>query len=432
MLLKNDLNFERFQKAQYLAQIGQLQRKHIKDATVDFQNQNVLNAKRTLQAKLDKANELYAQLKKETTTSRNQSKRYEEQLSQKLKTYREEEKRWQAEVQMLRHECEKAQKECDSLKQLVVDSEIREHDSRDRLTTQALDLQDMDALQERLQDLEERLRDYQFRDLEIDRAREDQELLRNELESARMNLDSRDAELERMQKTYEQKIGLLEHRLKSPPQPQSAPVGQLSSSMQQIVDNALASSNAKLQQVKKNYTRLLAKYTELELKYQELEASIRPSNHHHLLRPSSVLSLTQYADDTKVTVGTRDGNLSRLQSLRKPHAFSDPLLVDHDDASSIDPVSRANSNGSGYDRHGRVDAYPQSRARRGISPPPLDHDGGAAHDFHATTTGLVSSSRHNSQLYDGNGAKVNAADSVRIHGRGMYLLPLFLNERWWN
>ncbi|KAF2423587.1 hypothetical protein EJ08DRAFT_652702 [Tothia fuscella] len=424
MLLKNDLNFERFQKAQYLAQIGQLQRKHIKDATVDFQNQNVLNAKRTLQAKLDKANDLYAQLKKETTTSRNQSKRYEEQLSQKLKSYREEEKQWQAEMQMLRHELEKAQAECESLKQLVVDSEIREHDSRDQLDTQALDLQEYDALQNKLQDLEDRLREYQFRDLEIDRAREDQDLLRNELESARLNLDSRDLELERMQKTYEQKILMLETRARQAAvETTAATPGQISASIQQIIDNALAASHSKLQQVKKNYTRLLSKYTELELKYQELEAQSRPSNHNPLFRPSSVLSLTQYADDaTKVSAGggtVRENTLSRLHSLRKPHAFSDPLLVDTDEISPIDKSSLSNSHSNTYhDRPSRMDAYNQSRARRGISPPAVEYEyGGNSHDFHANTTGAVSN-RHSTQLLDGNGGKGTAADQVRVYGRG--------------
>jgi hypothetical protein len=430
MLLKNDLNFERFQKQQYLNQIGQLQRKHIKDATVESQNQNVLNAKKTLTAKLEASNKLYAQLKKEAATSRNQSKKFEEQLTQKLKAFKEEEKQWQSEVQMLRHECEKAREECDALRQIIVENENREQDSRDQLTTQSLDLQEMDSMQQRLQELEERLRDYQFKDLEIERAREDQDLLRNELEAARMNLDSRDAELDRMTKTYEQKLSALESRLRTAQEKPTAPTTQLSASVQQYVDNAMASSQSKLQQVKKNYTRLLHKYTELELKCQELESGGRAMSAGSL-RPSSVLSLTQYADDAAKLplAGSRDSTVGRLHSLRKPHAFSDPLILEDDfPISPIDesPRSNTNSSRSNYaDRSQRFESLAGTRPLRGISPPPHDpslYEHTAVHDFHANTASVISS-RHASQMMDGSaGPNFAPAPEIRMHGRGQCFL----------
>lgn len=77
MLLRNDLNFERYLKLQHLSHIGQLQRKHIREATAEADTQNLINANKTLKARLNKANELYAQLKKETSpaaTSRRSGK----------------------------------------------------------------------------------------------------------------------------------------------------------------------------------------------------------------------------------------------------------------------------------------------------------------------------------------------------------------------
>jgi hypothetical protein len=427
MLLRNDLNFERFQKQQYLNQIGQLQRKHIKDATVESQNQNVLNAKKTLAAKLETSNRLYEQLKKESATSRSQSKRFEEQLTQKLKAAKEEEKLLQAEIQMLRHECDKQRKECEALQKLVVESENREQDSRNQLITQSLDIQEMESMQQRLQDMDEKLRDYQFKDLEIERAREDQDLLRNELKASRMNLDSRDAELDRMTKTYEQKISALNSRLQTAQEKSAPPSTQLSASVQQYVDNAMASSQSKLQQMKKNYARLLHKYTELELKCQELESGGRAMSASSNMRPSSVLSLTQYADDAAKLplAGSRESTVGRLHSLRKPHAFSDPLLMEGDiSVSPVEDNSRSNtssSRGTYVNQPQRFESFAGTRPLRGISPPPLDtssYEHSAAHDFHATTTGDMSNRHASRYMEDANNPRFTSTPEARMHGRG--------------
>ena len=88
MLLRNDLNFERYLKQQHMSHIGQLQRRHVKEAATEAETQNQLNTIRTLKAKLSRANELYAQLKKETATSRSQAKKWESDLTLKVRGYR--------------------------------------------------------------------------------------------------------------------------------------------------------------------------------------------------------------------------------------------------------------------------------------------------------------------------------------------------------
>ena len=119
MLLKNDLNFERYLKLQQLAHIGQLQRKHIKEATADAETQNLINANKTLKARLTKADELYAQLKKETLTSRSQSKKWESDLSAKVRLYRENEKSWNSDGDSLRFELQRTQADYEHLKKIV-------------------------------------------------------------------------------------------------------------------------------------------------------------------------------------------------------------------------------------------------------------------------------------------------------------------------
>lgn len=420
MLLKNDLNFERFQKAQYLAQIGQLQRKHIGEATTESQTQSLLNKNRTLADKLKKADDTFAQLKKETVMSRTQAKRNEEQLTQKLKSHREEEKQRQAEIQRLRTELEITKKECDALRQLVIESENQERDARSQLATLSIDLEAMNTLKQRLQELEAKHREHALSDLDVERAREDHELLRTEFESAQLTIQSRDAELDRMRKTYEQKISALESRIrkeKSMLPPSDSP---LPDSLQQMVDSALAASNAKYTQIKKNYKRLNERYIELEVRFQELESgAASPLS----LRPGSVLSLTKYAEDPK-PVALAGNGVSRMHSTRRPHAFSDPhALLEEDlspDEDAIHTMHRQVSPRNTYATKPRFESYMNARQMptRGMSPPPLEtssRNNSFAHDFQAP-----SSQRQSVQALDlsMSSRKVAPGSEVRVHGRG--------------
>ena len=324
MLLKNDLNFERYLKQQHISHIATLQRRSVSEATAASETENLFNANKVLKARLIKANEFYSQLKRETNTSKNQTKKYEEQLSSKLKAYREEEKRWQAEAEQLHHELEKAQRETEHLKNLIVESELREQHTRNKLITLQRDYDDLSTLRTTLGDAEAKLQKYELRDLEFQRAQEDHELLRNEFETLKMELTSRDANHERMKKTYDQKISVLEARVRTA-QGTLPAGGPLPASMQQMMDLTLAASNAKLQQLKRAHARLLQRYTELELRNLELDAPDagappqKPSQlqHQQLARPSvsaggatplpprpnSVLSLTRFADDIALAPG---------------------------------------------------------------------------------------------------------------------------------
>lgn len=412
MILKNDLNFERFQKAQYMAQIGQLQRKHIKEATSESQAQSTLNTNRTLQEKLKRADVQYAQFQKETTLNRSQAKRFEEQLTQKVKTFREEEKRWHAEAQALRHDLQKAREECGKLEKIVIESELKHEEAQHKLSTLTVDLEEMESLRKTCQDLEARLREYELRELEADRTKEDHELLRSELQSVKLNLDSRDAELERTKKTSEQKISMLENRLRDAQRGTIQP-GQLTPSVQQMMDSAMAASQSKMLALKRNYKNLQDKYVDLEIRYQEMEAGRQANLPEY--RPSSVLSLTQYADDN---ARSRDsiGNFSRISSVRRPHAFSDlTLLEDDEDAQS----SSGHSGDYRYPaRPQRFESFSGVRSLRGTgaSPPHSanndynheSHESNSTHPFRA------------SQAHDAPAGPVRGLPQaeVRLYGRG--------------
>lgn len=421
MLLKNDLNFERFQKAQYMAQIGQLQRKHIKEATSESQAQSTLNTNRTLQEKLKRADVQYAQFQKETSLNRGQAKRFEEQLTQKVKTFREEEKRWHAEAQALRHDLQKAREECEKLEKIVVESELRHEEAQHQLTTLTVDLEEMESLRNSCRDLEARLREYELRELEADRTKEDHELLRSELQSIKLNLDSRDAELERTKKTSEQKISMLENRVRDAQQGSILP-GQLSPSVQQMMDSAMAASQSKVLALKRNYKNLQDKYVDLETRYQDMEAGRQPNSPG--LRPSSVLSLTQYADDGRR--GSRlpssresSSNLSRISSVRRPHAFSDPMLLE--DGEDTQSSSSHSADHRYPTRPQRFESFAGVRPlrERATSPPRLfnneynrqPHESNSTHPFRSGQAQDVPTSP----------VRGHQQPEVRIYGRGQSL-----------
>jgi hypothetical protein len=271
MLLRNDLNFERYLKLQHLAHIGQLQRKHIKEATAEAETQNLINTNKTLKLRLAKANELYAQLKKETLTSRNQSKKWESDLSARVRTYRDSEKTWHGEEDSLRYDLQRTQSDYDHLKQIVEKAEAEQIKAHQRTRALEYELEDYTNLQRDLEAAQEKIMLLEDQRKELHALMQERNDLRNDLEISNMRLNSRELERERAIKAYERRIMELETRVQMAERNTGGRPGQLPSSVQQMLDSALAASHAKLQQLKKTHYHLLEQHTELQMKYHELE-----------------------------------------------------------------------------------------------------------------------------------------------------------------
>jgi chromosome segregation ATPase len=270
MLLRNDLNFERYLKLQHLAHIGQLQRKHIKEATADAETQNLINSNKTLKARLAKANELYTQLKKETLTSRTQSKKWETDLSSKVRTYRESEKTWLSEEDSLRYELQRTQSDYSHLREIVEKAEAEQLKAQQRTRALEYELEDYGNVRRELEAAQEKIMALENQRKDLHSLMQERNDLRNDLEIANMRLNSREQERERSIKAYERRIMELETRLQMTDRNTGRP-GQLPASVQQMLDSALAASHAKLQQLKKTHYHLLEQHTELQMKYHDLE-----------------------------------------------------------------------------------------------------------------------------------------------------------------
>lgn len=277
MLLKSDLEFERYLNQQRLSHIGQLQRRNIKEATVEAEALNLLNTNRVLKAQLAKANESYNSLKRETQTGRNQAKKWEAELSTKFRALKEDEKKWIASEESLTLNLQKATKECDQLRQLVVDSEARELLARQELQFTEVKLEQLDTLKERVKELEDKMQAYRLRETEFERSRDEKESLKREIEVKNLAIQGRDASAERVGKEFQRRLAELELQLHAARHPVAGSIptpGQFSPQVHILIESALTVVNAKYAALKKEHNALRNQHVELDSKCLELQDAL--------------------------------------------------------------------------------------------------------------------------------------------------------------
>ncbi|KZF23116.1 hypothetical protein L228DRAFT_237714 [Xylona heveae TC161] len=268
MLLRNDLNFERYLRQQHLSHIGQLQRRHIKEATAEAETQRLLNTNRALKVKLEDAKQSFAMLKKETMTSKHNSKKWEAELNSKVRILREDQKRWKSDEDTLRRELSGIQVECDRLRKLIVDSEAREFRGRQRVQSIETNMEEVENLRAEVDNLNARIQEYQAKEDEVERIKVQDEDIRVQLETVNLRLRSQDTERERVKRAYERRVADLETMVQSS---QAQTPDQNSPAIQHMLDSALASSRMRFNQLKKAHNLLLNRYTELEVRLQDMQ-----------------------------------------------------------------------------------------------------------------------------------------------------------------
>ena len=194
MLLKNDLNFERYLKQQHLSHIGHLQRKHIKESTAEAETQNLINTNKTLKAKLEEAKKAYAASRQEALKSKNQAKKWEAELSTKIRALREEQKQWRQDA--TKKALEAARSEADHLRKLLEDSEAEGLRTRQKLQSMNASIEEVNKLRTFVDHLSNKLTDYDARAQEFEMQRHNEEDALAQVERMKKRLASRDQELQ--------------------------------------------------------------------------------------------------------------------------------------------------------------------------------------------------------------------------------------------
>ena len=266
-LTKNELNFERYLKQQHLAHIGQLQRRHINDATLHANTENLMNTNKSLKAKLAKANEAYAALKKETATGRTQTKQFEVDLTSRVRGLKESERVWHEERESLRVELAKATRDCDALRNIVVNTESRELLAKQEVASKNIELEQIDDLQLRIRELEGKVKDLEKRNNDLQSAADERDILKMEKATAELMYKSKEGEYERTRKAFERRVATLEQELSERP---DEPIPEQISAFQ----NAMTAAQNRYKKLQKDYAKLKHTHVELEIRCQELEGEL--------------------------------------------------------------------------------------------------------------------------------------------------------------
>lgn len=273
-LLRNDLNFERWHKAQYSQHIGQLMRKNVRDATVEAETLNLINANRALKQQLEQLRAAREATVKDSTLTRKQANNLEANMTERFNKLKKEQEVWAADADELR----KLRAEMKTYRDLLSESEARELRTSHDLEIAKRDVEQLKRLQEQLEEAKQKVRQSQYREWDYDQAKREQELLQSEKETLQMRMRRQEQDLERTKRMYSDRIVELEAQIgdsgfqtRSSMGPSMQPTG---SSSQAATQQDLEETRNKLMQLKKAHSRLLERYTDLELEYQTVKTQL--------------------------------------------------------------------------------------------------------------------------------------------------------------
>jgi len=271
-LLRNDLNFERWHKAQYSQHIGQISRRNVKDATAEAETLNLINANRALKKQLEHIRNAREATLKDSALTRKQANNMEAHMLDRLRSMKKEQETWMTETA----ELTRIRSESKQLRDLLVAAEARELNKSHELELLQRDMGQLQTVQAQLHEAGQRMREYEYREFEFERARRETEILQNEKKTLQLKLNRREQDSERLKHALTSRIAELEAR--ADPDDYSSgvhsPSHTPSQDTQMLIQRAVAESQTKLTQLKKAHSRLLEKFTDLELEYQSVKSQL--------------------------------------------------------------------------------------------------------------------------------------------------------------
>lgn len=271
MLLQNDLNFERYLKQQHMAHIGELRRKQMHEAASEAETQHLIMANRNLKNRLEDAKMAEMQIRKESEMSRTLAKKWESDLSAKLRTMREDFKRTKSEEESLNRELLNAKSECEKLRKIVCDAEVRELNARQKTQSIEVDAAEIQRLVAEVDRLTVSERDLQARELERQTALNSAVEAENRAEILDLKLTARDRELQKTKRLFQAQIATLNAKLT-----EAQDAGRRTKRQQDegggtndAVEGALAAGRTKQAELQKQYAALMRKYMALQAQLEE-------------------------------------------------------------------------------------------------------------------------------------------------------------------
>ena len=422
LLLKNELNFERYLKQQHLSHIGQLRRKHVKQATVEADTQNLINSNKMLRNKLDEAKNTTIQMKKESEKSRTHAKKWEAELTAKLRALREEQKKWKEETEALRRDLESGRASNEEYKLLIVKREAEALASRLKVQSIEGNVDEIERLRAEVEKLTGLLRTYEAREVQIERAKASEQLAQTKVEILEMKLKARENELEIVKRTADREMDALKMKLE---ESRLDMQDQMPQNFQSMLDNALAVSRSRLMEVQKAHGYLLTRFNTLYGKYMALK------DHRSPEEPL----LSGRGDDSYYDFGNSypTGGSPPIRRTIRRRGLSDPDLGERNSHSFGSPSE--DSGGYLPIRPARVDttvSAPRPSSQDEIRAPSTSLTGSGT--ISHTRSGSADNAQANAGLnmtatglsLDASGKpKIKPSSDIRVYGRGSYSVSTF-------
>jgi hypothetical protein len=260
LLLQNDLSFERYLKQQHMTHIGELRRRQMAEAATEAEMQNLIMMNRNLKNRFEEAKMAEMQVRKESENRRTMAKKWEADLANKLKNLREESKKMQTESEYVRKELEESRRECEKLRKLVCDAEVKELNARQNMQSIEIHGAEIDRLKAEVERLSLSERDYQAREVERQVSVNVAEDAQSQQEMLKLQLNAAEMEVQRTKKLFQTQVATLQAQLSDAREDPNRP----SATVNVVVEAALAASRAKQAEMQKQYSLLSRKYTALQ------------------------------------------------------------------------------------------------------------------------------------------------------------------------
>ncbi|QUC20668.1 uncharacterized protein UV8b_04909 [Ustilaginoidea virens] len=268
LILQNDLSFERYLKQQHMAHIGDLRRKQMAEAATEAETQNLIMMNRNLKSRFEEAKKSEMQAKKESEKSRAMAKKWEADLANKFKALREESKRTHADLEALQKELQERKQECEKLRKLLCDAEVKELTLQQNMQSLAMDGTQVESLKAEVERLRRSERDHQARELERQSAIHSAAEVENQVAGLEMKLAALDYDAARTKKLFQSQIEALQAQLSEARDERERP----GANANIAVEDALAASRAKQAELQKQYSLLMRKYTVLQSSLLDMQS----------------------------------------------------------------------------------------------------------------------------------------------------------------
>jgi hypothetical protein len=271
LMLQTDLSFERYQRQQHMAHIGELRRKQLAEAATEAETQNLILTNRSLKSRYEEAKKAEIQVRKESERSRAMAKKWEADLSNKMKNLREQSQKTNGELEVVRRELEDAKEEVEKLRKLVCDSEVRELNAKQNLQSIQVHVDEVDRLKAEMKRLSMLETHYQAEEDRREAALATAAAAKGDIEALQMKLAAQENETRRLAVSLRSQISELQAELVQL-QEQNRPPPKRHAEVERI----LAGSRSRQEELQKQYDLLMRKYTTLQSSLLDMESGASP------------------------------------------------------------------------------------------------------------------------------------------------------------